>query len=74
MNTRIITDPQVNNGRPTVTGTRIAAQTVLEFLAAGDSVAEVLEAYPTLSHEDVLACLDYASKLLANHFTVEKVA
>lgn len=74
MNTRIITDPQVNNGRPTIMGTRIAAQTVLEFLAAGDSVAEVLEAYPTLSSEDVLACLDYASKLLANHFTVERVA
>ncbi len=74
MQTRIITDPQVNHGRPTVAGTRISAQTVLEFLAAGDSVDEVLAAYPTLSREDVLACLAYASKLMANHFTVERVA
>ncbi len=38
-------------------GTRIAVQTVLEFLAAGDSVEEVLEEYPSLQREDVCACL-----------------
>jgi hypothetical protein len=45
-------------------------QTVLEFLAAGDSVAEVLEEYPSLKREDVQSCLDYASKLMANHYSV----
>ena len=43
---------------------------VLEFPAAGDSADEVLEEYPALEREDVQACLDYASKLMANHFSV----
>ena len=38
MTGRIVIDPNICNGRPTVRGTRITAQTVLEFLAAGDSV------------------------------------
>ncbi len=46
--------------KPVVTGTRITVQTVLEFLAAGDSIEDLLEEYPTLKREDVQACLDYA--------------
>ena len=49
-----------------VRGTRISAQTVLEFLAAGDSTEDVLQEYPSLTREDVQACLDYASRLLGN--------
>jgi uncharacterized protein (DUF433 family) len=57
MEDRIVMDPAVCNGRPTVRGTRIAAQTVLEFLEAGDSIEDVLEEYPTLTRDDVLrAC------------------
>lgn len=70
----IVIDPALNNGRPTVRGTRIAAQTILEFLAAGDGIEDLLEAYPSLTHEDVLACLHYASRLLGNRVHVEKVA
>ena len=69
---RIIIDPETCNGRPIVRGTRITAQTVLEFLAAGDSVEDVIEGYPSLSREDVQACLDYAARFLGNHFTVLK--
>lgn len=57
MNERIVIDPQICNGRPVVSGTRITVQTVLEFLAAGDSVQDVLEEYPSLTQEDVNACL-----------------
>ena len=67
---RISVSPDVCNGKPVVRDTRITVQTVLEFLAAGDSVDEVLEEYPTLKREDVQACLDYASKLMANHYSV----
>lgn len=74
MQAQIIIDPRINNGRPTIKGTRIAVQTVLEFLAAGDSIDEVLEAYPSLSREAVLACLRYAAQLAGHHFTVEQVA
>jgi len=60
---RITIDPDVCNGRPVIQGTRIAVDTVLGFLAAGDSVEDVLEEYPRLTREDVRACLEYASLL-----------
>lgn len=74
MSERISINPDVCNGRPVVRGTRIAAQTVLEFLAAGDSVEDVLEEYPSLTRADVQACLDYASRVLGNHYSVVQTA
>jgi uncharacterized protein (DUF433 family) len=71
---RITFDPDICNGRPVIRGTRITAQTVLEFLAAGDSVEDVLEEYPSLTREDIQACLDYASRLMANHYSVVPMA
>jgi uncharacterized protein (DUF433 family) len=56
MEPRIQIDPDICNGRPVVRGTRITAQTVLEFLGAGDSIEDLLGAYPALSREDVLVC------------------
>lgn len=46
-------------------------QTILEFLGAGDSVEDVLEEYPGLTAEDIYACLQYASKLMANRYEVQ---
>ncbi len=57
-----------------VRGTRITVQTVLEFLAAGDSVEDVLEEYPKLTRADVQACLDYASRVMGNHFSLIALA
>jgi uncharacterized protein (DUF433 family) len=71
---RITVNPDVCNGKPVVCGTRITVQTVLEFLAAGDSVEDVLQEYPTLKREDVQACLNFASRVMANHFSVLPVA
>ena len=74
MSERISINPDVCNGRPVVRGTRIAVQTVLEFLAAGDSVEDVLEEYPRLARADVQACLDYASRVMGNHFSMVQTA
>lgn len=71
MSDRIIIDPEICNGKPVVKGTRITVQTILEYLAAGDSVEEILEEHPKLSRPDVEACLDYASKIMGNRFTLE---
>jgi len=65
MEERVAIDPDVCNGRPVIRGTRITVQTILEFLGAGDSIEEVLEEYPSLTREDVLACLQYSSRLEA---------
>jgi uncharacterized protein (DUF433 family) len=69
MNERISIKPDVCNGRAVVRGTRITVQTVLEFLAAGDSVDDVLEEYPKLTRADVQACLDYASRFMGSRFS-----
>ena len=54
---RIEINPDICNGKPVIKGTRITVQTILEFLGAGDSIEEVLEGYPSLTHDDVLAAL-----------------
>jgi len=74
MSERITVNPDICNGKPVVRDTRITAQTVLEFLAAGDSPDDVLEEYPSLTRQDVQACLDYASRLMGNHYSVVPVA
>lgn len=53
-----------------VRGTRITVQTVLEFLATGDSIEDLLEEYPKLTRADVKACLNYASRVMGNHFSL----
>ena len=67
---RISIKPDVCNGRPVIRGTRITVQTVLEFLAAGDSVEDVLEENPRLTRADAQACRDHAPRVMGNHFFV----
>lgn len=75
MTERIVIDPEICNGRPTIRGTRITAQTILEFLAAGDTPQDILDEYPTLTHKDILACLAYSVKILSHRFdTLERSA
>lgn len=71
---KIIINPDICNGRPVIKGTRIAAQTVLEFLGAGDSIDDVLSEYPSLKREDIYACIQYASRLMANRYEVQEIA
>ena len=71
---RVVIDPDICNGKPVIRGTRITVQTILEFLAAGDSIEDVLDAYPTLTREDIQACFDVASRILANQFSTQAVA
>ena len=67
---RIDVHPDICNGRPVIAGTRIPVQTIMEFLGAGDSIDEVLEAYPALKREDIYACIQFAAKLMANHYQI----
>ena len=71
---RITIHPDICNGRPVIAGTRIPVQTIMEFLGAGDSVEDVLQAYPSLKKEDIFACIQFAAKLMANHYQIRKIA
>jgi uncharacterized protein (DUF433 family) len=61
---RIVIDPAVLAGKPVVRGTRLAVEFIIELLAQGWSEAEVLANYPGLTHQDIQACLGYASAVL----------
>ena len=74
MQNQITIHPDICNGRPIIAHTRIIVQTIMEFLGAGDSIEEVLEEYPSLKREDIYACMQFAAKLMANHYEVRKVA
>lgn len=56
----IVSNPDVMLGKPVFAGTRIPVELVLAKLAGGSSEASLLEAYPALRHEHVLAALKYA--------------
>ena len=71
---RITIDEKICNGKPTIRGKRIAVQTILEFLSAGDSPEEVLEQYPSLSPEDIKACLQFATELMKRTYVIKAVA
>jgi len=61
MSDRIEINPEVSSGKPVVRSTRIPVHTVLGFLAAGDSLEEVLKGSPRLTRKDVLACFGVPS-------------
>lgn len=70
---RITIDPDICNGRPTIAGTRITVQTILEFLSAGDSSEAILAEFPSLTPEDIQAALAFVSTLMGNQFTLKNV-
>jgi uncharacterized protein (DUF433 family) len=63
MLSRITVDPQVCFGKPCVRGTRIWVSLLLDFLASGATVEEILENYPQLKREDVLAAIAYGAEM-----------
>jgi uncharacterized protein (DUF433 family) len=60
---RILIDPRICHGKPCVKETRIMVWLVVQYLANGDSVEDILAAYPSLSREDIQACLAYAAEM-----------
>ncbi|MDP2785936.1 MAG: DUF433 domain-containing protein [Sulfurimicrobium sp.] len=71
---RITIDPTICNGKPTVRGKRIAVQTILGFMSAGDSEQEILEQYPSLESDDIKACLRFVAQLMDNRYELAQVA
>lgn len=59
---RIVIDPEVRFGKPTVRGTRITVGDVLSYLASGMSEKEILSDFPQLRREDIQACLAFAAE------------
>lgn len=60
----IISDPAIMMGKPVVAGTRITVDLILEKMASGESIEQMVEAHPRLTRESILAALDFAGRVL----------
>jgi len=60
---RISINPKICHGQACVKGTRIMVSLIVQYLANGDSVEDILTSYPSLTREDVQGCLAYAAEL-----------
>jgi uncharacterized protein (DUF433 family) len=61
---RITVDPDICHGKPCVRGLRYPVETILEYLAGGDSVEDLLTEFPDLEREDILACHEFSRRML----------
>ncbi len=61
-NPKIISDPDIMMGKPTIAGTRITVEHILEQLAGGRTIEQILEAHPHITREDVQAAIIYAAE------------
>jgi uncharacterized protein (DUF433 family) len=63
---RITFNPKILGGKPIIRGRRLAVEHVLEMLSVGDTIETILRGYDWLEREDILACIAYARRLVAN--------
>ena len=72
---RITSNPEVLAGKPVIVGTRISVEFLLDCLASGWSVGQIVEEYPHIAPEDVLAALAFAADVLRRkpYVTVSEV-
>jgi len=69
----VVIDPEVCHGKPVFKGTRVLVADVLEMLAAGMSIEDVLKEYPQLSEEMIREALRLAAKLLRRKRRIVKI-
>ncbi|AFZ44415.1 protein of unknown function DUF433 [Halothece sp. PCC 7418] len=65
---RITISPDIYFGKPCIRGHRIWVSLILDFLASGMNFQEILEEYPQLESEDILACIAYGAELSREYF------
>jgi len=60
---RISIDPNICFGKPSIKGHRIWVSLILDYLAGGETIDSILEEYPGIERDDVLACIAYSSEM-----------
>lgn len=70
---RIVIDPEICHGRPIIAGTRMRVVDILDALAAGDTVDELVADFPYLTREDVFACISYGARAV-DHSVIQAAA
>ncbi|MBN1997594.1 DUF433 domain-containing protein [candidate division KSB1 bacterium] len=70
MNNRISINPNVCHGKPVIKGTRVLVSNLLGALAGGDTIEQIIEDYPNITRDDILAALQFGSEM-SNFKTIE---
>jgi len=68
---RIVVNPEIMLGKPVIKGTRITVELIVRCLSEGMSIEELLEAYPHLTREDIMASLSYSADVLSKQTLIE---
>ena len=67
---RVVSDPEIMMGKPVIAGARLTVELILEKLAAGETIDDLLAAHPRLTQEGVYAAMDFAAKALRSDVVV----
>ena len=70
---RISIDSKICHGQACIKGTRIPVYRILHMLANGDTIDDLLEEYPSITREDILACIEYAAELTEEQIVPDEV-
>lgn len=70
----ITTNPEVLFGKPTLKNTRIAVDLILEKLAFGDNIDDILNSYSSLTKDDIVACLLFAAETIKNEIHIPRAS
>lgn len=70
----IMSHPDILFGKPVIKGTRIPVDLILEKLAAGDKIEDILVAYPNISRDDIASCLLFAADTIKNEVVYHKAS
>ena len=68
---KITSTPGILNGKPCIEGTRVSVDMILEWLASGASIKDIVQAYPHLEEEGVKQALQYAARFMKNEVVIE---
>jgi len=67
----IVSDPEILSGKPIIKGSRISVQLILEWLASGASIKDIVEEFPHLPYDGVKEAVLYASRWMENEIIIE---
>ena len=70
----IESDPEKLFGKPVIIHTRIPVDLILEKLAVGDTIVDLIDAYPNITKDDITACLVFAADSIKNEIIISKAS
>jgi uncharacterized protein (DUF433 family) len=68
---KIVCNPQILGGKPCIAGSRISVEIILEWIASGATISEIVERNTHISEEAIIQAIMYASKFLKNEIVIE---